>query len=534
MNSTTVSLLKEQNALQEALDALLDRQLAGEAAYCLAKYFRSEENNLFYYTDLALLQKLVQADLPSVIHQWLVKVLDDFNLTMQTRFDHVTQLLMEQIRDCEEALYDFDPSVTIQGVQQKLIFACHDLYWDFHNPFGFGIDSTHWPLFKEQFPGAQDRFTLFERLLPTIESYGNGVKYRQLFDESIWQHKIQYLQAKRNELSPSRVAIFGGGVAGLMRLLAGWLGGVDVRLYEKEDPQFSHPNVLKIRLLPMLDYLGIRDWLLLRQKIYNFASPIICVMPQDLNSALRAVIHALGASTSLQAGFEFKGIDAKGVDIQGKKNFKDTPAIVVDATGIGAIVAEALGNKAQRLTGESLVVVAMFDDVVAIRNGDDEYTTRALKQFALATPECRCELILPHKEVQQTLMQLQDTGKHEEAKRLVRKIALEAAEDDPDLDHTHAINESQIRSVAAYRIALVQRRCAQIVGNIFVQQSGDSIATADPLAAIGTTTALKGATIFSKSIELTHLPLENQLEAFVFATCRQTKTLLQKSLKARQ
>lgn len=534
MNSTTVSRLKEQNALQEALDALADRQVAVEAEYCLAKYFRSEENNLFHFADLDLLEKLVQKKLSPQIDHWLANALVDFKLTMQTLFDRLTPGLMEQIRDWEEALYDFDESVDIQEVQQKLIFACHDLYWDFHNPFGCGIDSAHWALFKDYFSDAQDRFTLFERLLPTIERYGNGAKYRQLFDESIWQHKIQYLRNKRVERAHIRVAIFGGGVAGLIRLLVGWLGGADVRLYEKEHPQYSHPNVLKIRLLPMLDYFGIRDWLLYRQKIYNFASPILCVMPQDLNAVLRTLMSELGASACLQAGYEFSGIDAKGVDIEGKTRFKDKPAIVVDATGVRAIVAEALGNKALALTDESLIVVAMFDDVVAIRNGDEEYTTRALKQFALATPECRCELILPQKHIQQKLMQLQDAGQQEEANRLLRKIALEGAEDDPDLDHTHVINESQIRSVAAYRITLAQRRCAQLVGDIIVQQSGDSIATADPLAAIGTTTALKGATIFSKSTELMHLSLEKQLEAFVFATSRQTKTLLQKSLKAQQ
>ncbi len=87
-----------------------------------------------------------------------------------------------------------------------------------------------------------------------------------------------------------------------------------------------------------------------------------------------------------------------------------------------------------------------------------------------------------------------------------------------------------------FRIQVTHRDPAVVVGECVVQQSGDALATPDPLSGTGCMTALKGATVFSKSLDdmaNPRLTAQERFRDFTYGSTQQTEFLITKSLAMR-
>ncbi len=115
----------------------------------------------------------------------------------------------------------------------------------------------------------------------------------------------------------------------------------------------------------------------------------------------------------------------------------------------------------------------------------------------------------------------------------IREIATNVASGDPNF--LGPIESKNIDVANAFRIEISQRKPAVIVGNCLVQQSGDALATPDPMSGTGCNTALKGATIFARSLGALQAgkSTDQQLRDFTFATNKQTRALVEDSFTAR-
>lgn len=285
------------------------------------------------------------------------------------------------------------------------VCACHDFYWDFHNPLAAGmtfdqfIELNNWidmtPELAEFFkdiPRNIDaaKLKMLSDSDVTIKIENRAKTYEGLSDQDKVKadaHKMEYLRGKmkvgraqwghRAEGAPN-VVIFGGGPGGLTHSLAAGISGANVKVIEKRS-NYERPMVIQLHSQPLLHYFGIYNRLS-REKQLGGTPAMARVQIMHLESAIEKVAKELmgnkvfvsGEPVDIVVGNVRNSAKDKGtvqticlVKETGQKDVTPFQAdMIVDSTGARAAAAKILGvNPAQTLSKPIAMVVVVLKSV---------------------------------------------------------------------------------------------------------------------------------------------------------------------------
>lgn len=537
---------------------------------CFNKFVRTEENNSFNAKDLHQLTQL-EAMIEKKIDSGKI---NDSKLDQLKELQKIVksnrQELINSITIKLDKINKFDFQFLEKSNPTDLCPKCHDLYWSFNSPFETSIDfkdflqlchviksDKNHPLHSQVSKNSEQIEKLSEHG-KKITHYGNGDGYREFYmknPELAKAHKKEFIRSIRTtnleklKGKEPNVLIIGAGPGGLMRGLVGALKGVNTTIVEKRDTN-TRSNMVKISNLKMLDFFGVRDHLITQNQIFltdEFTSVSISSLQNALDDSIKTLFDG---EISKKTGYEvseIKSQDGKTVcNCKGKDKTEISfqPDIIVDSSGAGASVAKLIGNERKVVSSAKSMMVAAVFNLNGNRKSEENSEikkTRNSLQVQLDRPGMQYELILPGETQQKKLFKIEETMSKtipgtdqwerliKQKNELLKEIAIAAGK-------KHGLSEEEaknnINMLSSFPIDVSHRRPCSIVGNCIVQQSGDSLATPDPLSGTGCLTALKGATVFSRSLDdlIENKSKEEQFQNYNYGSKVQTDFLISKSL----
>lgn len=570
-------LLKALKQLKQRSPALFDSH-GGALEFSLAKHGRALIANHISLIDLETVT-LWRQEVGSYSHknsslEFLLQLFDKIMLEISSAFLKRVAILkkmpLEQLVALDHQLTRPQKNTDVNALKLQIACACHDLYWDFYSPIELVIDFSNFiELFRHARSGKWEGVTIADRdmLIPKVAllegwqewviSWGRGAAYQRLQhadalgnpsqSAALFAHKMGYLKKVQQAADhPAKVLIVGAGPGGLMRGIVTLLKGGEVVILEKRARYASRKNVVKIHYLPLLDYLGIAMFLLQEGKIDPIKTKFLRVVLGDLQRALQSVFSFLcPMKKAIQTATPLIDIEDKGEKIVWKAEHRGVVKwfeadYVVDASGANSVIATLLGNEGKILSKKNVMVGAFLTGIKRDFKLPEKYvqSSVAIKQLVLKTPRQCCLLVLPlcsyQQEIEMLNKQIQSLLKQGnpaavaivrgKRTRLIKKIAVQA------INETIGCDEAlkKIDHVWTFDVSLQMRHPGTVLKGCFIQQSGDAVALSDPLAAMGCTTALKGATIFSGTLD------GNGIDEFVYATNLQSRYLLMRSFRSRE
>lgn len=465
--------------------------------------------------------------------------------------------------------------------KHKYLCDCHDLYWEFHCPLEDQIAFTQFiqiysilesnprvrdfigtPLFDEN---LKAKIALLDNRKGIIQRNVNLLDMTLTLQDlsALMNHKVSYLQQKVVESRKKlrripEVVIVGGGPGGLMRALAGGVKGTHVQVFERR-AEATRANIIKLGQVSSLHYFGVLDLLFSRGKLgLRSDQPNVQIM--HLEQALKEMVEMILGDDLIHIGQELVDVRVGRDGNEGpietmcltKATGGNSPAIchradiIVDATGSTAAVAQILGNPREEYSKPMFMIATVIYPRREREDLGQEAAVPAALPFqdeasgwyalGLDTPEREYLQIQPDPDMQTRLMTLQTEirslsegtakqAKKAELQKLITDIAVAKARQKLGA----AFRPEDIESVGAFPVQVGARQSVILLGDSLVMQSGDALTTPDPKTGLGATTAMKGATVFSKALDdLTnpHCGLGESYRNFAFGSDRQSKVIV--------